>query len=158
MNGDIERKSPAGRTGLLERKASGARGGGRLSFRVTTLRTVIRSRLSPTLAARSQHFGGRLFGTSDSFQVLGSAVEANVGDYGGTGPGVCTARWGLSFDWGLQIGTGHCVFELEHNWRVLFVCPADLQRTAWLGLGDLWLRIRSSPGRHIASAVTASPP
>jgi hypothetical protein len=100
MNGDIERKSPAGRTGFLEQKASGEREAGGV-FRSETLRTVIRSRLSPTLAARSQHFGGRLFGTSDSFQVLGSAVEANVGDFGGTGPGVCTARWGLSFDWGL---------------------------------------------------------
>ena len=28
---------------------------------------------------------------------------------------------------------GHCVFEREHNWRVLFVCPADLyERPGWV--------------------------
>ena len=53
------------------------------------------------LSCAEPAFGGRLFGTSDSFQVLGSAIETNVSDFDGTGPGVCTARWGLSFDWGL---------------------------------------------------------
>jgi hypothetical protein len=59
--------------------------GGCLPFRVTTLRTSyypvclpLPTLAAPTLAARSHHFGGHLFGTSDSFQVLGSAVEANV--------------------------------------------------------------------------------
>ena len=98
MNGDIERKSPAGRTGFLEQKASGGREAGVPS--VQSNNSADRYSF-PSVAARSQHFGGRLFGTSDSFQVLGSAVEANVSDFEGTGPGVCTARWGLSFDWGL---------------------------------------------------------